>query len=81
MHPDMMLELLNQHAAEAMARAREDRLVRTARAARKLARRRRDPAGASGTFTAPEIPDYIDAMFGETGQAPTQGGAPGQRAA
>ena len=36
MHPDMMLELLNQRAAEAMARAREDRLAQTARAARKL---------------------------------------------
>jgi hypothetical protein len=79
MHPDMMLELLNQRAAEAMARAREDRLVRTARAARKLARRRSDPAGAS--FTSPEIPDYVDTMFGETGQAPTQDGAPDQRAA
>lgn len=68
MHPDMMLELLNQRAAEAMDRAREARLAQTARTARKLTRRQR---GLSRTLTAPEIPDYVDMMFTENGrQAP-----------
>jgi hypothetical protein len=66
MHPDMMRELMNQRAAETRARAHEARL---AQAARKLARARRDLAEVSRMFAVPEIPDYVDAMFDETGQA------------
>ena len=66
-HPDIMRVMVNQRTAEAMARARENRL---ARAARKLERARRDLAEASRMLAVPEIPDYVDAMFGETGQAP-----------
>ena len=78
MHPDMMRELMNQRATEAQARAHEARL---ARAARKLARARRDLAEASRTLTAPEIPDYVDAMFGETGQVRPERHVPTQRPA
>ena len=70
MHPDMMRELMNQRAVETRARAHKARL---AQATRKLARARRDLAEVSRTFAVPEIPDYVDAMFGETGQAPARG--------
>jgi hypothetical protein len=76
-----MRELMNQHAAEARARAQEARL---ARAARKLARARRDLAEVSRTFGVPEIPDYVDAMFGGTDRrphVPTQRETPEGRAA
>jgi hypothetical protein len=80
MHPAMMRELMNQHAAETRARAHEARL---AQAVRKLARARRDLAEVSRTFAVPEIPDYVDATFDETGQAParervTRGRVPAQ---
>jgi hypothetical protein len=78
MHPELMRDLMIQSAAETRARAHEARLARTAR---KLERARRDLAEASRTFAVPEIPDYVDTMFGESGQAPTQDGAPGRRAA
>jgi hypothetical protein len=78
MHPDMMRELMNQRASEAMTRAHE---ARVARAARKLARARRDLAEASRMLTVPEIPDYVDAMFGETGHGPAEGHVPNQRRA
>jgi hypothetical protein len=78
MHPELMRDLMIQRTAETRARVHEARL---ARAMRKLERARRDLAEVSRTFAVPEIPDYVDAMFGETGQAPTRDGAPGQRAA
>lgn len=78
MHPELMRDLMIQRAAETRARAHEARL---ARAARKLERARRDLAEVSRTLAVPEIPDYVDAMFGEAGQAPAQGDAPDQRAA
>lgn len=85
MHPDIMLELMNQHAAELRSRAQKAqlaRLARLARVARKPAHARRHPAEASGAHAVPEIPDYVDAMFGATGQhAPTGGQVPGQRQA
>lgn len=68
MHPDMMLELMNQHAAELRAGARRYRLAREARTLT-LARRRL--AKASATHAAPEIPDYVDAMFGNPPHEPS----------
>ncbi|HEX6451896.1 MAG TPA: hypothetical protein VF060_20840 [Trebonia sp.] len=78
MHPELMRDLMIQRTTETMARAHEARL---ARAARKLERARRDLAEASRTFAVPEIPDYVDGMFGGTGQGPTRDSAPDQRAA
>lgn len=67
MHPDMMLELVNQRMAEARRHAAE---VRIALVARKLQRAQRELAKDSRRYTVPEIPDYVDTMFTETGQAP-----------
>ena len=78
MHPELMRDLMIQRAAESMARAHDARL---ARAVRKLERARRDLAEVSAVFAVPEVLDYVDAMFGETGQAPTRDGSPDRRAA
>lgn len=62
-HPDIMLLLMNQRAAEAREAAQRIRIARTTR---RLARARREPAEDSRAFAVPEIPDYVDAMFGES---------------
>jgi hypothetical protein len=70
-HPDIMLLLMNQRTNEAREAAQRFRIARTARTARKLARR--DPAGSA--FAVPEIPDYVDAMFGNTTAGNTTAGS------
>lgn len=78
MHPDIMRELMNQRAAEIRTNARE---ARFSRAARKLARARRDLAKISREFSAQEIPDSVDEMFGEAGAGAGTGQASCRRAA
>jgi hypothetical protein len=68
MHPDLMRSLMNQRASESRAAARDARLARNVR---KLRRVERDLATLANTFIVPAIPDYVDAMFGETGHAST----------
>lgn len=62
MHPEIMLELMNQHVAETRTRSQRARL---ARLARELARDRRNPAKAHRASSGPKIPDYVHEMFGE----------------
>jgi hypothetical protein len=66
MHPDLIRTLINQRANDTRAAAREARL---ARSVRKLHRARRDLAELDDTFFVPQIPDYVEAMFGDTRRA------------
>lgn len=63
MHPDLIEVLMSQRTAQARAAASEARL---ARSMRKLRRAQRDLAEVADTFVTPAIPDYVDAMFGDT---------------
>jgi hypothetical protein len=66
MHPDIALELMNQHSREMITEARAARLGRKTRAA--LRARRQAPA----EFVAPAIPDTVAELIGESipGQRP-----------
>lgn len=66
MHPDLIRELISQHATESRAAARGARL---ARSVQKLRRAQRDLAEAADTLVVPTIPDYVHSMFGETERA------------
>ena len=73
MHPDVMLDLINQRGREMRARARDVEAVRLARRTRKQPRRH-TAAAAKAEFVLPRIPDYVDGTFRDTELA-----APGVR--
>lgn len=70
MHPDIALELMNQHSREMITEARDASLARKMRAV--LRARRQTPAG----FTPPAIPDTVAELIGDSARD-----IPGQRPA
>ncbi len=70
MHPDLMLEVAMQRAAERRERARNATL---ARAVRKAAREQRRRDAEPDPVVLPPIPDYVDGTFrGGESQVPAQ---------
>lgn len=70
MHPDLMLEVARQRAAERRERASNATL---ARAARNAARAQRESAEAPDAVVLPPIPDYVDGTFrGGENQLPAE---------
>jgi hypothetical protein len=72
MNPDIMRDLMNQHGHELRAQARNATLARSARKGLRWRRRH-----AADELALPQIPDYVDGTFRDTGRA----GRAGRRAA
>lgn len=79
MHPDLMLDIVNQRSREARARAEA---ARVGWAVRKLRHAQRDLTKVSGRFGLPEIPNHVADLLGREGhESGDAGHVPAQRAA